>query len=195
MASRRDDRGGSPAPVRQGGSALAGPAAARAGVPRPHGPALRSRDVPGLLRPARHPRPRPPPGHRLQLSRPDDRPYARGTRGGHAREPPGHGRRRRRHELHARGRSGRRQARHPGGPRGGRPAQLRRPDARRDQPAPDGSRLEPPLLSDSDRGPEPAGRRDTARRPPRGGRHDGRRRSEPRPRPPPSSVDAACGAR
>src|SRR5690348_12112714 len=120
----------------------------RAGDPRPggarsrpadraHRAALRRTDVGGLLRPARPAPAGPEPRGRLRQPRhADGRGPDRDGAGVH-REFTGPGRGLRRRQLHDRGGAGRREARRADGARGGRPAQLRRLDARGDQPAAD----------------------------------------------------------
>src|SRR5690348_4167117 len=120
----------------------------RAGDPRPggarsrpadraHRAALRPTDVGGLLRPAR---PAPagcePRGRLRQPRHADGRGPDRDGTGVH-REFTGPGRGLRRRQLHDRGGAGRREAWRADGARGGRAAQLRRLDARGDQPAAD----------------------------------------------------------
>ena len=148
----RSTRRRSEAQLHEGGAGHQGPGRPwRHPTGHPHRPALRRGDVGCLL-----PRPRPArAGHQPRrrvgdAGRPDRGPDGR-PRADLPGGPAGAHRRVRRHQLDDGGVAGRGQARPAGRPRRGRPAQLRRHDARGDQPARHGP-AERPAVRDLARG-------------------------------------------
>ena len=123
----------------------------RRATAHPHRPALRRPDVGRVLHRPRMPDAGPEPRRRLGHPGRPDRGPPRRARGCVPSAPAGPRRRLRRRQLDA-GRGARRgQAGHPGGACRGRPAQLRRHDARGDQPAPDRPAVRP-AVRDQPRG-------------------------------------------